>query len=157
MPTIKKHETLFDFVLANAGTIEAMFDVALANGLSITDTTTTPGATLAVDTSKEYSDDVLVIEAYKPEAPEKELKNRQTPFDFITQHTGSFESIIEMALLNRISITEDVAPGTMLFAKPVKGEVVDYFDIRNLDINTDVRPVQGGIGFMRIGSTFKVS
>lgn len=45
MPVIKKHQTTLDFAAQHAGAAEAAFDIALINGIGITDEPT-PGTDL---------------------------------------------------------------------------------------------------------------
>ncbi len=47
MPLIKKHQTLLDFATQRTGKAEGLFDVAVLNGLSITEEPV-PGAALKV-------------------------------------------------------------------------------------------------------------
>jgi hypothetical protein len=45
MPIIKKHQSILDFATQYAGTAEALFDLAMMNGIGITDETA-PGIEL---------------------------------------------------------------------------------------------------------------
>jgi hypothetical protein len=94
------------------------------------------------------------------------IKKRQTLVDFVTQHTGgSADELFKTALDNGISPTDDIQPGTALVTTVVKQDVVDLFANKDsgsapIDIisNVDVNEiVQGGIGYMKIGSSFIVS
>jgi len=88
-----------------------------------------------------------------------EIKQRQTLIDFTCQNSGSIEALFDVAQENGVSITEEIAPGTQLSAPEIDRKTVAFYQKSIHDITTDqnVQPVQGGIGFMQIGTTFKVS
>lgn len=90
----------------------------------------------------------------------KEIKTRQTVIDFTVQNCGTMDALFDVALLNGISLTDPVAPGTILLAPVEELTVISFYQKnRELDITTDDRilPMPGGIGFMQIGTSFKVS
>ncbi|QFG53631.1 hypothetical protein [Chryseobacterium sp.] len=80
----------------------------------------------------------------------------QSFLDVVAQQTGSFEEIISAALLNNRSLTEDLQVNTLV-------KVTDGIALRNNRPATALRSTlhpgsqQKGIGFMSIGSTFKIS
>jgi hypothetical protein len=91
------------------------------------------------------------------------IKKHQTLFDFTVQHAGTMESLIQLAMLNGISITEEVTPGTDLLTEVERDSTVGNFFIRSgyqvhanyLLSNETALP--GGIGYMQISNDFKVS
>lgn len=89
----------------------------------------------------------------------RQIKQRQTVIDFTCQHSGTMEALFEVAQLNGIGITEAVAPGTLLKAEQRDLKVIAVFTNSELDIITDEQEhvIPGGIGFMQVGTSFKVS
>ena len=88
------------------------------------------------------------------------IKRHQTLLDFALQYTGSAEGLIQVALLNGFSITDDSPPGADLAAGPVINLKESSFTTGN-EISTYNRlPEAGileGIGYWIIAQTFKVS
>ncbi len=85
----------------------------------------------------------------------------QSFFNKVLEQTGDLENSIEMALLNNISITEDVVIGDRLTSASITNNyVADYFSERkpaNKTLKADVLTPTNGIGYMKIETTFKVS
>jgi hypothetical protein len=86
----------------------------------------------------------------------------QSFLDKVLETTGSIENAFEMALLNGVSVTEDIGIGQELKVSPVTNKViVDLFGEFNKPA-TMVTAIQIelienlGIGKMAIGSTFIV-
>lgn len=84
------------------------------------------------------------------------IKRHQTLLDFATQKQGSAEGLVQMALNNELSVTDDVAGGTVL-------QTSDAIDtntaaqLANIDIATkDNAPQNEGIGYWGLGTTFKI-
>lgn len=155
MPIIDTN--ILDFTLREKGTIEALFDVALLNGVGIT-SEVAPGTDVALP-EKTYELRTPLEEAKEPEYVAAAIKERQTVVDYTCQNSGTLEALFELAELNGISITQDLAPGTLLKARPVERKTVRFYALSVLDIVTDktIEPMPGGIGYMQIGNTFKVS
>lgn len=157
MPIIKKHETLLDFIAANAGSVEGLFVMANLNGIGISDEPV-PG------TSLEIEKQAFTIASYNvviPELVKNVLKKYQTTLDFSTQYFGTAEALFLMANLNGIAITDEPAPGTQLVTETVDLKVVTAYRLNGLDITTainyDPSIIYGGIGYMQIQNDFKVS
>ena len=90
------------------------------------------------------------------------IKQGQSFFDKVMQFTGSFENALENAILNDVSITDDVVVGASL----------KYGKITNRMVTTSIHPTKepatgavyeeavasgdNGVGDMIIGSTFIV-
>lgn len=89
----------------------------------------------------------------------KEIKRFQTVVDYTVQNSGTLESLFEVAESNGVGITEDVAPGTVMLAPETETKVTSFYDAKALDITTHATDAEalGGIGYMQIGSSFKVS
>ncbi len=89
------------------------------------------------------------------------IKKHQNIVDFTTQQAGSVEALFAVAVLNGISITGNVEPGTLLkIAAPLDKKVVADLIKYEVDIVSDQvveAAIQGGIGFMQIGNDFIVS
>lgn len=89
----------------------------------------------------------------------KKIKERQTVIDFACQHAGTLEALFDVAVLNGVSITQNVAPGTMLLTPVEDLKTVAFYNNNVVDIvtNQNAQPVPGGIGYMQIGTSFKVN
>lgn len=88
------------------------------------------------------------------------IKQNQTLPDMAVQHTGSMESLFLLAVLNKKSITTELVPGDSLQDVPVTDKrVTRAFAKIEYDVITIILPppVPGGIGYMQIGNSFKVS
>lgn len=88
------------------------------------------------------------------------IKKHQTTVDFTTQYAGSVSGLFEMAMLNGIGITDDVAAGTDLMVRVTDERTVKFWKNQKLDVvggPLNLNLIPGGIGYMQIGNTFKVS
>jgi hypothetical protein len=79
----------------------------------------------------------------------------------VLEQTGSIENAMEMALLNNVSITDNVTIGKEFITTPTTDQtIVNYFlekkPSNGISISEGIMPLSG-IGFMNIESTFKVS
>ncbi|MGR3790665.1 hypothetical protein ACUXZJ_07115 [Flavobacterium sp. TN-1] len=92
--------------------------------------------------------------------------NAQSIFDISVQYMGNVESAIELAILNNLSITDNLKPASEII-KEQSGkefrEVVDYLKKYNQQPATALtadleKPVNNptGIGYMIIQQNFKV-
>ena len=90
------------------------------------------------------------------------VQQGQSFIDKTLELTGSVENLLEMAILNNVSITDDVAIGVEIIGSSIiKHSVVNQMINQNiatkLTKNIDLSvPQELGIGKMKIGSTFKV-
>ena len=92
--------------------------------------------------------------------------HNQTLLDIAIRHCGSIDAVIDIAVLNNVSITDDLAPGLILeIPNNDYGaqEVINYFDINQLQPATALTEEQkaltegkSGIGFWEIGNNFIV-
>ena len=92
------------------------------------------------------------------------INHNQSLLDLAIQKNGSITTAFELALLNGISLTEELVPGQKLnFEKSTfsDDEIVNYFDNKKTMIatgfqNSDSILPHLGIGTMAIGTTFIV-
>lgn len=91
----------------------------------------------------------------------------QSLLDIAVQEDGSVLTAFEWALINGLSITDDLAPGQkLLVPNPIfrNADVADYFKGKNQMVATGISAAdlaainpELGIGTMTIGSTFIVA
>jgi hypothetical protein len=88
----------------------------------------------------------------------------QTVLDIAMQYCGDTGKSLEICLLNNISITEDLVPGTVLKMPDVvidKEKIVREFADRLIvpasKDEEEEQTVQGGIGFMAIEDDFIIT
>ena len=92
----------------------------------------------------------------------KIVKQGQSFLDKVTQLTGSFENALEMAVLNGLSITGDVAKGLVVNPTEVtnKRVVASYNEFNEPATNISQSEIEAletiGIGTMVIEDTFIV-
>lgn len=94
------------------------------------------------------------------------VQPRQSIFDIALQHCGSNDAAWDIAQLNGISLTDDIAPGTTLkIPEVVKPRIVTFYQAQrhvpatNITTQEAVEQTIGGegIGFWAIGIDFIVS
>lgn len=88
------------------------------------------------------------------------IKQNQTPLDMTVQYTGSLDNLFTVAMANGIGITDDLTPGNSIAeATATDKRVTNLFAKKEYDVTTGLRPILtlGGIGYMQIGTNFKVS
>lgn len=87
------------------------------------------------------------------------IKRQQTLVDYVVQNAGALDYLFDIASLNGISITEQVQPGTVLKVVENDVRVPKMFSTMLIDIISPVRTkgILKGIGYMQIGTNFKVS
>lgn len=91
------------------------------------------------------------------------VEHGQNLLDVAVHRCGAFAAVIGLALLNNISITDDLLPGSsLLLPEPVEPEVVKYFADGKI-IPATAEDVSGtpehleGIDYWTISLDFKVS
>lgn len=92
-------------------------------------------------------------------------KQAQSFFDLVIQGTGNVENAFEMALLNGVSMTDDLFIGQEVLPTAVTSKsIVSQWNDDNLPATFELFPISGGlspntggIGYMRIEQTFIVS
>lgn len=92
------------------------------------------------------------------------VKDRQTLLDVALQTSGSVEAVMDLALANGLSITDELSDGQVLEVAEVKDvAVVSRYEINSIfpatEASDDERNEMAyeGIGFMGIGIDFIVS
>lgn len=89
------------------------------------------------------------------------IKKNQTLLDMACQYAGTMEQLLTIAANNNKSITEDLTAGEELLITATDLGVTNYFKKRKdyLDaVTIYLGPeVLGGIGYMKIGKSFKVT
>lgn len=133
--SIKILQTLADFAALNAGNTSALFAIAFENSKSITDDVAA-GTQLNYDLiaalpKNYYSPQANVASTFK-----QALKRFQTPVDYATQFPGDASAVIEVCKQNNISITDDVAPGTILIYQQKDKKTATYFLKKGFDVTT---------------------
>lgn len=86
-----------------------------------------------------------------------EIKKNQTLLDFATQNGGAVSELFNVAVANGTGITDSVAAGTELAVETAQKRTSQFYQNNELDITTNEANVQGGIGYMQIGTNFIVS
>lgn len=92
--------------------------------------------------------------------------NNQSLFDVAIRYCGTVEAIAEIAILNNLSITDDLIPGQIVqipLTDYGNQEVINYFSTNKVDPatalteeNTALIEENSGIGFWRIENNFIV-
>lgn len=94
------------------------------------------------------------------------ITERQSLLDIALQHSGSMEAAFEIALLNELSLTDDLAAGTQVVLPENDGnkEVANYYAVNDLrpasaitqvEIN-DTLNIGEGVEFWAIEYDFEV-
>jgi len=86
----------------------------------------------------------------------------QSLLDIAVQECGSVEAVIAIAVLNNISITDDLQVGQVLqMPAPVNKQIAQYYKSKNLKPatagNLDFMNQDEGVGFWSIGNDFIIS
>jgi hypothetical protein len=88
-------------------------------------------------------------------------KNGQWLGDMALQLTGDISTLVEMAVLNDITLTGYIPVKTCIKSEAVVNKrVTDYYRVNEINPATSIEQSpegQGGIGFMAVGITFVVS
>ena len=145
------NQTLFDMAVMHAGSIEAAFLFADAQGMSVTDelagqeldgaevidesvvfffsqTSLKPPASADTNIVLSSPDQDTVYVRFAPGSRNAfEVKDNQTLFDYAVQHAGSVEGAFDMADANGIGITDDLSAGLVLRRRFVSAPKVAKF------------------------------
>ncbi|RWX00907.1 hypothetical protein [Flavobacterium cerinum] len=92
----------------------------------------------------------------------KIVKQGQSFFDKVLELTGSIENSFDMSLANDSSLTDDLAIGDEILATTVTNKAVIAIwsglnEPATMITDNSVVAPPSGIGYMQIGTTFKVS
>jgi hypothetical protein len=90
------------------------------------------------------------------------VQQGQNMMDIAIQHCGDARSLFDLAVLNDLSATDEVAPGTDLkIPTPAQPGIVAYFQnggyVPATNNDANIFSNKEGIGFWIIGVDFKVS
>ncbi|MBS2099197.1 LysM peptidoglycan-binding domain-containing protein [Carboxylicivirga linearis] len=185
---VSEQQSLFDVAVQKLGSPEAAFVLAMENGLSLTDELS-PGYSLELP--EEWNSKVvdyfrkanMVPATFAENASlqnenieviywSNELKRqtgvhvseKQSLFDVAIQKGGSFESVMELASLNGLSITDSLTPGQQLeLPTVIDNDIVSYYSSKGIVPETasseteDSIPVLEGIDYWAIEVDFIVS
>lgn len=93
--------------------------------------------------------------------------HNQNLLDISIQHTGTVSNCFKIAVANGLCISNDLIPGQKLIIPDdvvMDNEILNYYTAKNIQPATayplsvgEETEEQSGIGYMQIGSTFKVS
>jgi hypothetical protein len=92
---------------------------------------------------------------------QKEILHNQSVFDVTLHHTGSFAKVLELAMLNGLSITDELLPGVVIAIPAVDDQsMIDFYTRMNvvpataLGLGAVVPVSDEGIGAMAIEINF---
>ena len=86
------------------------------------------------------------------------VSKKQTLIDIAMQEYGDATQIFTIALLNGISVTDNLSDDQQLIVDDVTvNEVIDGLSSRNIQPASNAGNMLGGIGYMGIGIDFIVS
>lgn len=92
--------------------------------------------------------------------PNVKVKHRQTPIDIAVLQSGNISGVFELALLNNVSISKELASGEELATGTVINEdIVRELKSRNARPARGIKPPNGnneGIGYWRVFVDFIV-
>lgn len=185
---ISERQSFFDIAIQKLGSPEAAFQLAIANGLSLTDELV-PGSSIELpevwdskvvdyfgksnlspatfaDSASVQQDNVQVM--YWSSDLKKQtgirVSEKQSLFDVAIQKGGSFEAVMELAILNGLSITESLTPGQQLeLPTVIDNDVVNFFSSQGIVPETttneseDSITVLEGIDYWAVEVDFIVS
>lgn len=181
---VLRGQTLFDIAIQTCGTTAAAFELAILNGVSLTDDIATD-MELSAFPSVANSDVVdyyqlknlqsATLDAASVErnitAADSTVDNNvhvgnyvrvldlQTVFDIAIQESGSIEAAMSMAILNGISISDTIEPGTLLQkVEIINKRVANYYGVRKIMAATGyvehTLPIPSGIFDYTFNFTF---
>lgn len=142
-------QSLYDIAVQHAGSAEAVFGIAAANGLAVTDALT-PGQVLQVPevadkrvrrimqeyqpASENQGDDATVMGwiVQRSDTTRRSgdviVRPGQSIWDIALQYAGSMEAAWEIARLNGLTVTTTLTPGQVLIMPPgVDTSLIRFF------------------------------
>jgi hypothetical protein len=168
---VLEHQSIFDLAVICAGSAEAAYELAVANGLSVTDDLVTgetlnQASVLNADVAAYYKNKGLqpataitvlaelvtsVIDTYIDyativQSDEVIVLDNQDFFDLAVIYCGSADAAYEFALLNEMSVSAELTAGTKL-KKPavVNTKIQNYYKTKGLQPATG-STISGGTG-----------
>lgn len=85
------------------------------------------------------------------------VKDRQNIMDVALKQTGSIEQAYTIALLNNVSLSEEMEAGTALLGASVTNPPVVNGFVNDPATRDGLPVIPGGIDYMQIQTDFKVS
>lgn len=82
----------------------------------------------------------------------------QNILDVLLQEQGSINELLEFAVENDITPTEECTPGQELLVEPKTNQVTNYYKTKGITPASNhptINQLPGGINFMSIGGDFK--
>ena len=167
---VRDGQTLFDIAIQELGSTEAAFDLAMTNGLSLTDDLI-PVQELELseivdsNISNYYKNKGInpatsiiaqaelinsVIDTIIFATPELQSNSilvlpGQSLFDIALQISGSVESAFDMSLLNLIAVTDDLVSGQELTKVSVMNkQILSYYSDKNIKPATFITSTESG-------------
>ncbi len=93
-----------------------------------------------------------------------QVLHNQSLFDVVLQHTGSVASVVDVAKVNNISVTDDLEPAMELVIPDtvkVDNDILNYYSAKAIQpataITEPIKVTGEGIGYWAIGVDFIVS
>jgi hypothetical protein len=95
---------------------------------------------------------------------QKQVLHNQSLLDFTLHHCGKLESLFEMCLVNSISLTAEINPGTFLEVPDTADkddDIVNFYKFKNIEpacgfVGNTLPDISTGIDYMIIGTDFIV-
>lgn len=85
------------------------------------------------------------------------IENKQTVTDLAIQYGGKVDAAVDIALLNNLSLTEELPVGHVMQKPLVLNSAVADFFTKELKSPANKSETEGtGIGFMKIGIDFTI-
>ncbi|MEI8087096.1 MAG: hypothetical protein WCG93_12880 [Paludibacter sp.] len=180
-------QTIFDIAVQSSGSAEAAYELALLNGVGLTDDLITGGdlihagivsaeiaayyaskqlmpATLMAQIIEGTLPVVLVGSLVSIENNTLKVLSGQTFFDLALQSSGNVEAAFELALLNELIVSDDLNAGHELtMTAIVNKQIANYYTNKNIKPATYITATtvlpenEGGIEFWAIETEFLVS
>lgn len=174
MITAKRGQTVFDVALRETGGIEGAINIALLNGLSLSEpvnlgTLESTGETVNESVKNWFNNNNFnpataydgtltasgLVFAYSENVKQIDnvVRQGQCVFDLGIQTTGSVEGAFDTALLNDYSLSDILVPGTaFITATPVDKRVLRWYKTNNIYPASVVYDSETprGINYMRI-------
>lgn len=119
--------SFIEYAIAQYGNIEAAFDMAFSNGLSV-DSVPVLNSNVSVPVLEIRKKQTIFNRSLKPVSKYVKAGGDQALIDLAIQEAGTVEGLFEVAFLNGLSITDDLIPGNEYLKPSVQVQkIVDLF------------------------------
>lgn len=96
---------------------------------------------------------------------QKQVLHNQSLLDFALHHCGKLESLFELCLVNGISATDEITPGTLLVVPDTTDkadDIVNFYKFKKIEpacdfVGNTLPDILTGIDYMIIGNDFIVA